>query len=545
MRTHSPTPIGVRIFVSLFCLIFIGVGGIALRDNLVAQQRETRARDWQEVPCTVLESAVQDVGKERYEFSVRYEYEFGGRTCQSRNYHVTEKAYRFKGVSERLPLLNRYAKGAKATCFVNPDAPEEAALVPKPFSIEALLPGFFCLFGLFMLVSIWSMTGTSQRNTREAKAKGVSENFIPVGFGAIFVAVGLLFFSFTFREFRATLGAKDWSIVSGTVLRSEVVVTGSRHYHPYVAYSYTVDGVAYEGDRYARAGTPGDAVRSREIVAEHPVGSSIEVHVDPADPTRSVVDTSIRIGAILVLLFPLLFVGIGATIATAFLRKMAKARREAGVATGTTIESRRDYVPAMPTGPLRRKSRSEAIVLLVFAVLWCGFMGFMTRMALYGNRHGCGFAIDRWMPVVVCGIMDAIGLGLLVKAVRGLVREAVCPHLVIERMGGAVAPGMEAQMVYRLDTGSEKIEFLRMEFIGYMVETHGSGKGQTTVQVPFLEQEVHRAQTPFEISRGSFRVSVDPDAVPPDAEGEGPHWELVAHLRLKSGRKYADKYEIG
>ena len=141
--------------------------------------------------------------------------------------------------------------------------------------------------------------------------------------------------------------------------------------------------------------------------------------------------------------------------------------------------------------------------------------------------------------------MNVIGLGLLVKAIRGLVCEAVCPHLVVERMGGAVAPGMEAQMVYRLDAGAENIESLRMEFLGYMVETHGSGKGQTTVRVPFLEQEVHRAMTPFEISRGSFQVSVEPDDVPDDAKGEGPHWELVAHLRLKSGREYADKYEIG
>ena len=84
-----------------------------------------------------------------------------------------------------------------------------------------------------------------------------------------------------------------------------------------------------------------------------------------------------------------------------------------------------------------------------------------------------------------------------------------------------------------------------MEFIGYMVETHHSGKGSTTMQVPFLEREVHRAMTPFEISRGSFQVSVEPDDVPDDAKGEGPHWELVAHLRLKSGREYADKYEIG
>ncbi len=549
MKTYSALTIIPRIFGTFICLVFIGVGGIFLKEGLSVQQREASARNWQEVPCTVLKSDVQDVGNGRYEFSVYYEYEVGGRAYRSQNYHVTKETYRFDDVSERRPLLDRYAKGAKATCLVNPDAPDKAALVPRPFSAVTLFPAIFCILGLLILCGIWSTAETSRAGRRKNKATGVPAVFAPVIFGSAFFVMGSLFASFGIREFCTTLGAKDWPVVTGTVLRSEVVATrgskGSTHYRQYVAYSYTIDGVSYEGDRYARGGAPGGARRSREIVAEHPVGSPIEVHVHPTDPTRSIVNTDIGIGPLVALLFPLLFAVVGAAIALSSLRTLAKKRRMAGVATGTTMESLRASAPAMPTGPLRRKSRSEAIALLAFAVLWCGFMGFMTRMALYENRHGRGFAIDRWMPVVICGILDAIGLGLLVKAVRGLVCEAVCPHLVVERMGGAVAPGMAAQMVYRLDAGSEKIESLRMEFIGYMVETHDTGKGQTTVRVPFLEQEVHRAMTPFEISRGSFQASVEPDAVPPDAEGEGPHWELVAHLRLKSGRAYADKYEIG
>ena len=88
------------------------------------------------------------------------------------------------------------------------------------------------------------------------------------------------------------------------------------------------------------------------------------------------------------LLFPLLFVGVGAAIALSSLRKLAKKRRMAGVATGTTMENVRAAAPAMPSGPLRRKSRREAIFLLVFAVLWCGGMAFMTRMWLHNNLRG-------------------------------------------------------------------------------------------------------------------------------------------------------------
>lgn len=56
-------------------------------------------------------------------------------------------------------------------------------------------------------------------------------------------------------------------------------------YFPIVMYQYTVDGVEYEGNRYwDEKFQIGQVEKIQQVIAKHPVGSSVTVHYNPNNP---------------------------------------------------------------------------------------------------------------------------------------------------------------------------------------------------------------------------------------------------------------------
>lgn len=111
----------------------------------------------------------------------------------------------------------------------------------------------------------------------------------------IYVVVGVLLLGQFGGQALNYLTSMGWEQVPGTVTSSEVEdawdTTGDR-YAGRVLYTYEVDGVTYEGDQLdlrdvAYVGRQEDAER---LVAPYPVGASVMLYVDPADPTRAVLN---------------------------------------------------------------------------------------------------------------------------------------------------------------------------------------------------------------------------------------------------------------
>ena len=134
-----------------------------------------------------------------------------------------------------------------------------------------------------------------------------------------FLVLGVLLFGglvavfdgFIVRQSRLEQTARDtWDEVPATVVKSRVVNRRGRDgnsYMPYVRYAYEVDGVEFESSRYAF----GEHLHwnrsfARRVVAEHPVGSSVTVRVDPEDLDSAVlnVDGHARPRFVLVFLIP-------------------------------------------------------------------------------------------------------------------------------------------------------------------------------------------------------------------------------------------------
>jgi hypothetical protein len=116
--------------------------------------------------------------------------------------------------------------------------------------------------------------------------------------GLCFVALGAFFIDVGLEEWRLGEASRSWPTVEGRVLASEVATraTGSRGSggpsttttHE-IRYEYEIDGVRREGRRVAYTVAMGEGdLRAR--AARYPAGRAVEVHVDPEDPDRAVLE---------------------------------------------------------------------------------------------------------------------------------------------------------------------------------------------------------------------------------------------------------------
>lgn len=135
-------------------------------------------------------------------------------------------------------------------------------------------------------------------------------------FTLIFVAAGLAMLYFAYQQYQDSKASETWPVASGTVVSSEVTryrnSDRQTFYAADVAYEYTVNDVSYTGDKVAfsevNTSKPDSA---QKIVDRYPVGQQVEVHYDPADPGKAVLETEVGIGVWIQLGGGIFFVLIG------------------------------------------------------------------------------------------------------------------------------------------------------------------------------------------------------------------------------------------
>jgi hypothetical protein len=126
-------------------------------------------------------------------------------------------------------------------------------------------------------------------------------------FGLPFVAFGVFALVAGVRNTIDAANSAEWAVTSGEVVISEVVrhhgggtsgrsgaidrpgSPASTTYEAHVEYRYSVAGETHDGDRvtYANEDT---AEWAEATVHEYPTGARVEVHYDPRDPSRSVLE---------------------------------------------------------------------------------------------------------------------------------------------------------------------------------------------------------------------------------------------------------------
>ena len=120
--------------------------------------------------------------------------------------------------------------------------------------------------------------------------------------------------------------ALRWPVVEGEITSSKVKqIPGVRRfgyggpsYEPSVAYSYRVLGTTYSGTRLRFGGEPTDYYQDNTYakLAQYPVGTTVRVHYQPDDPSRSVLEPGVGLRIYLNMAFfsALLLFGVGGII---------------------------------------------------------------------------------------------------------------------------------------------------------------------------------------------------------------------------------------
>lgn len=154
-RRASNAPPGCMI---PFALIFMAAGGALLWFMTIRPvMRVLSAQTWPEVPCTIVESHVEESSGDdgsTYKAVVTFTYTYEGRDYTSNRYDFTD--YYSSGYDDKAAVVARYPAGSRAVAYVNRSDPSKAVLV-RGFSVRYLLGLFGLLFflpGLFLLVWI-------------------------------------------------------------------------------------------------------------------------------------------------------------------------------------------------------------------------------------------------------------------------------------------------------------------------------------------------------------------------------------------------------
>lgn len=133
--------------------------------------------------------------------------------------------------------------------------------------------------------------------------------FVP--FISIFYIVGFVLLGYGLRSAHRSTKAADWPSTPGTITQLSVdVISGSEDttYQVKAQYTYTVDGVAYEGNRLA-FGYAATNVREvhDEIHRKLKDAKSVSVRYDPSDPAISCLSYGLHSSIQFTLVFSILW----------------------------------------------------------------------------------------------------------------------------------------------------------------------------------------------------------------------------------------------
>lgn len=136
--------------------ILLGVGLVLLYPmTLKPLLLLSEVRDWQAVPCTVVESGIDSGGDQDSVFlRFRYTYQFGGRTYEGTRYDLgSPRVSRWRAGAEKTVRENPV--GTRRRCRVNPNHPAEAIAEPGTVDASACIsipaPPVLLLIGSWML----------------------------------------------------------------------------------------------------------------------------------------------------------------------------------------------------------------------------------------------------------------------------------------------------------------------------------------------------------------------------------------------------------
>lgn len=514
--SRPPTVAGL-IPSTLFGLVFASfaffIGGAMLREHRADQAMLA----WKPVPCTIVNSSIATVSEGTYSFSAEYTYERDGRLYTGRRYRCGSETHRFDKASEKAPLLRQYPAGIVATCYVNPDNPAEAVLTREDGRFPWLGVLFLCPFaavGLGVAFGPWIAWARRRRGpgikspTRKDEFSKRGARPVVMIFGLVFAGVGLGVGVAMFPTLKQWRAASDWvetpAVVTASAVRSSRGDDGTT-YRPYIAYAYTVDGRQYEGDRYDFWNVSSSGYESKaEIVRAHPVGSKIQIYVDPENPASSVMKREAGWGILFPTLFPLVFIGAGCA---AFLASLKMKRKAAPAQSSVQGDSRNGLSPLRGT-PISKANRGRVVGSVMFALVWNGIVLVFAYQAWLTVKAGR----PEWVLIVFLIPFVFVGLGSLVGVGSEILR-LFNPRVEFVSESGSFHLGKPLRLQYRTHGAVHRIGRLRISLHGVEKATYRHGKSRSTAEHEFYNAVLLETSDPRQMLQGRLEAELPEGAM--------------------------------
>jgi hypothetical protein len=541
------------IFWIAFSSIFVCVG-IGLTWNALV------ARSWDRVPCVIerFEIIAAVDHDPPFRADLRYRYEIDGHAHEgTRLWKDKEGSDDYEDLAE---VRERYAMGPEgwreaisgvpAECRVKPGVPETSVLLPTGMGgvvgglVFAVFGGFFVLIGVAMLVggkSAAKPAPVSQRGTENLGAAVVA--FLFFGGAGLAMLLGLVL-----PKTLEWLAMGSWRETEAEVIWSRVRSRSSSDGTTYAVdlfYRYQVDGREYRSNRYDLVGGSSSGSRGKhEVVRAHPPGSRLTVRVDPQRPWRAVVERSPGWMALLGL-FPLPFLAVGFFGLRWTLRQRHRGGSVSRPRGGhrAALEARRSGPPPLAAGEWVRAGASRVgafIGLLVFALIWNGFILFFMRQVNAGSDGGLvgGFFSLFMIPFILVGIGVAAGSVYAFAAI-------FAPRFDLQLAAGELKPGRSVRLQWRRSGGFGETRDFALLLLGREEATYSQGSSNSTARSVFHEEVLFESTVPQAISTGAVSVRIPSDAVPTfRGEHNRIRWFLVLQARVPRLPDIHDEREI-
>lgn len=540
-----------RLVLSIFFAFFFLLG--AFFTLVLGRELYLGLRTWgfQSVPCTILSSGYQTDRKSDsenpYTFEVEFSYYADGQERRSKSYR--RGSARFASVTEARSLVNRYPAESRHSCFVDPEDPNFAVLERTPlwWALFLPLPLIFIAIGGGGIYFIWRRKSQAISDSQPLTARvQIAGRGAMLFLGGAFALIGgALIYPLGIQPALVMNESRSWSATECTVIDSRVRAhdgdsDSGTTYSIDIHYSYAVDGLRYESDRYRIGETASSEFRSKQaIVDRFPPGTVFTCYYSPDRPDDAVIEPGFSLD-LLIGVIPLVFLVVGLSV---FFGARSPSPERPGIPSPMTAEPKR-AMGRSSREPLVLKPQVSAagslLVVIFIALFWNGIISvFVVQVVNSWLKGDPEYFLTLFMVPFVL-----VGAGLLL-AIPYSALKILNPVPELTLIPGTPALGEKFTVRWRFSGQVGRLEALTVTLQGVEQAVYRRGTDTYTSKETFYEQLLKKSSNRLDFQQGEAAAAI-PEAQMHSfsASHNKIIWSIVVHGKISRWPDVSESFEI-
>ncbi len=540
-----------KIFLTLFALMFLGMGLLFTGFFLKLAQVHYASRSWEKTPCVITESRVDTVSG-GYAASFAYAYHWRGKIYYSRQLKPGGPDVE-KNVSKADAVAAQYPEGAKTVCFVNPVNPAEAVLMRGSllFGLMALFPMVFVVIGGGLFYGIWfyapktQISGPRTISLTAQAARRKTQKRLLSGFFLLFFFAGLgVGYFLILPGILKSLDSKNWAETPCAILESRVQSHSGDDGTTYsidILYAYEYAGRKYRSSQYEFiSGSSSGYDAKAEVVKRHPAGAKTVCYVNPKNPGEAVLKRELGAKAFLAL-FPLAFMLVGLTGAIAASRN--KTDNYGRRSNGSPMTASSSLIPRINGQAVLKPKTSTAgkiVASVVVSVFWNGIVSVFVHDVFQGWRAGHpDYVLTVFLiPFVLIGLA-------LIGSIFYFFLASLNPRPVLTLLTNPLRLGDKARIQWTTSGNVYKIQNFTLTLAGDESARYRQGKDTRTESHQFYNQTLVNSAQPEHLRKGETAFQIPTASMHSFKSAHNAIvWKLTLHCDAPMWPDLKEEFEI-